>query len=699
LFSIFTTSLHAQNAKIDSLLKILPTLSQDTNRVNVLNELSWEFHRIDIEETLCYGNQSLELAKSINFPKGKGRALNLSAIALSTQGHANQAIQLNEQCLRIGDSLQNDFLRSVAINDLAITFADKGMFEKALIYFQRALEIGIDSKDTTLHIFALHNISILQYSNGNSDKAKEYACQAIDIGEQSKDPLVLSGIYMDKAYIELDNYAFEEAAINFEKACNIAETVNDKSIMAEAKKELGLIYIDLSLHKKTLESDNVYKETRIEEGLNSLDESLQLAQEVGDGFLEVLIMMGVSEAHEKLKDWDKVIEIDTNILQNMEGAFFSELKADVKKHLSKAYEEKKDFENAYKYHKQYIALKDSTFSKDKTKAILEIEEKFQVKAKEHENDLLKAEQKAQALTIQGHERLNTYLGVILLLLSALGFMTYRAYKAKNASNKLLEQKVKERTKELQLLNDYLKKSNKELEQFAYITSHDLKEPLRSINGFANLLSRELNVDRNSNAGEYIAFIKSKTKQLETLISDILTYTKLTEKINTHKYADINEVVQSIEKELIHTLNNKNISIKVNKKLPYIKSTDSKMFFLFKNIIENGLKYNKNNVPQVSINYEIQEQVYLFSIKDNGIGMDEKYHQQIFEMFKRLHDRDAYIGTGLGLALCKKIIDDLKGNIWTESEVGKGSTFYFTLPKEVVGQPQVSKNTETQLLTV
>lgn len=698
LFWFFTTVLYGQNAKIDSLLNILPTLAQDTNRVNVLNDLSWKFHKIDTEQTLCYSNQALELAKAIQYPKGIGRALNLSAIFFSGQGDLNESIRLNEECLRIGDSIQSSFLQSVAINDLAIDFAEKGMFEKALTYFYKALQLGVQRKDTIRQIHILQNITVVQYTNGNEAKAESYACQVIDLGEQSKDPLVLVETYMYKAYVASNNQEFEQAAIHFEKAYYIAKKINDKTTMSEALIELGLISINFSLKESKLENNSTYKQRVKEEGITYMNESIIIAEEIGNRFFEIAIRTGVSKAYEKLKDWDKVIEINTKNLQILEEASFLELKVNVNKHLSKAYAEKKDFTNAYKHHKQYVLLKDSLFSKEKTKAMLEVEEKFQVKIKESENDLLKAQQKEQASTIQIHKRVNTYLGIILLLLSALGFMIYRIYSAQKKSHKLLEEKVKERTKELQLSNDYLKKSNKELEQFAYITSHDLKEPLRSINGFANLLSRELNVDDTSNAGEYISFIKDKTKQLNTLISDILTYTKLTENTKIEKDVDLNTVVQSIENELTYTLENKNISIELAKQLPCIESTDSKMFFLFKNIIENGLKYNQSKMPKVVINYKIKEKHYLFSIKDNGIGIDKKYQKQVFEMFKRLHDRDAYIGTGLGLALCKKITDDLKGDIWLESEVGKGSTFYFTLPKEVIMHPQACTKRDAQLLT-
>jgi PAS domain S-box-containing protein len=241
----------------------------------------------------------------------------------------------------------------------------------------------------------------------------------------------------------------------------------------------------------------------------------------------------------------------------------------------------------------------------------------------------------------------------------------------NNLNKTLEEKVKERTKDLE-------QSNKELEQFAYITSHDLREPLRMITSFLQLLEKRYNDQLDKDAHEFIGFAVDGAKRLDAMTNDLLQYSKITNKKRE-------TIPVNFEHVLEHALTNLKVQIEENNAiithdpLPRIVGDEELKVQLFQNIIGNAIKYRSNETPKIHISATKEKNQYLFSIKDNGIGMSPKHLEKIFTIFQRLHTHEEYEGTGIGLAIAQKIVNQPGGEIWAESDVGKGSTFYFTIP--------------------
>lgn len=233
---------------------------------------------------------------------------------------------------------------------------------------------------------------------------------------------------------------------------------------------------------------------------------------------------------------------------------------------------------------------------------------------------------------------------------------------------------------LQQKSEELAKSNKELEQFAYIASHDLKEPLRTVSNYVDLFETQYKGKLDENADIYLNFIKGATSRMQTLISDLLEYSRIGSNKNITTI-DCNEMVGNL-------LNDMKASIaesggKINfKNLPVINAYPD-LKSLFQNLIGNAVKFRKGSEKLViNITAKDKGKEWLFAIQDNGIGIEKKYYDRIFIIFQRLHSKEEYAGTGIGLAQCKKIIELHNGKIWIESELGKGSTFYFTIPKMI-----------------
>jgi len=224
----------------------------------------------------------------------------------------------------------------------------------------------------------------------------------------------------------------------------------------------------------------------------------------------------------------------------------------------------------------------------------------------------------------------------------------------------------------------LKRSNQELKQFAYVASHDLQEPLRMVSSFTQLLERKYKNELDEEALEYINYAVDGAKRMQLLINDLLAYSRVNTKGGKLEDVDLEKVLDEVLFNL-EILIEENQAVITRDPLPKICADHRQIVQLFQNLITNGLKYRSDETPQIIISAQKENKYWLFSIADNGIGMDPQYRERIFQIFSRLHTHDEYEGTGIGLAIAKRIIVRHGGRIWVESELGEGSTFYFTIP--------------------
>jgi two-component system, chemotaxis family, sensor kinase Cph1 len=234
----------------------------------------------------------------------------------------------------------------------------------------------------------------------------------------------------------------------------------------------------------------------------------------------------------------------------------------------------------------------------------------------------------------------------------------------------LEEQVKQRTEELA-------KSNEDLKQFAYVASHDLREPLRMISSFLQLLERRYKDQLDEDSNEFIGFAVDGPKRLDKMIMDLLEYSRVANKEIQFTDVDLEEVIDQIKSNLNVLIEENNAQI-TYESLPIIPSDENQMVILLQNLIGNAIKYLREEIPKIHVSAEKQGNQYVFSVEDNGIGIDPQHLERIFTIFKRLHNHTEYEGSGIGLSIAQRVVHQHGGEIWAESQPGKGSTFHFTI---------------------
>jgi PAS domain S-box-containing protein len=226
--------------------------------------------------------------------------------------------------------------------------------------------------------------------------------------------------------------------------------------------------------------------------------------------------------------------------------------------------------------------------------------------------------------------------------------------------------------------ELLRRSNAELEQFAYVASHDLQEPLRMVASYTQLLADRYGGKLDPRADKYIRYAIDGAKRMQALVRDLLTYSRIsTEKRQLHR-VDSKAVLEAVLERLAAAIGDTGADIVVGA-LPEVTSDEAELGQVFQNLVSNALKFRSDRPVRIQIAAQPKGDGWVFSVADNGLGIDPRYHDRVFQMFQRLHERGKYEGSGIGLAIAKKIVEQHGGAIWVESALGQGSTFYFTMP--------------------
>lgn len=669
-------SADAQNPTIDSLWEAAenaPTLAGKADEFNYLAEL---YHEIDPQKAIEISQRALSLAKRIPYPEGVFYAYNNLGTAYDGIGQGDSAYHYFDKAQVLGVELGDEYAMSVVKNNFGLYYLFRGNYPLALKYFQESL-VSIENPGIYMDPVATYNnIGVIHQELGNLDKAIEYYQKAGNVAFEVGDKLFG---FLCFGYIAQMQEDFTKAVGYYEKALEKYRENYDDLHIGESLYYIGECYFGMGDYQKAKDA---------------LDASLEIYHKLGMIPDEVEIFRTKAAVYEAEGNNAAALELYHQAAELGLESKLNTILVPVFKALARQYALKKDFRTAYEYQLHYQELNDTIYDNETKERIAQLETSYELEVNKVERERLQAEQAKQEAVVKQRTILAIGSTFFTLLLAVLLIVYYRANQQKRILNKVLETKVKQRTAELELVNNKLVasnseleyvnnkllESNEELERFTYIASHDLKEPLRNITSFINLIQKKIGQQADAELQEYMSFVTRNTRQMYHLVEDVLNFSRIaTLEIKDISPIDINVLLIDVEAALNRSILEKKASLEVED-LPMIRAHKTHLFMLLKNLIENGLKYNESEKPWVRISYQSEDGFYRFFVQDNGIGINPAYHEQIFEMFKRMNTRDKYDGTGIGLATCKKIVNKNGGQIGLESEEGKGSTFYFTWPK-------------------
>lgn len=648
----------------DSLLLEIQNATADTTKANIYVDLTYLYIPVKPNKAVEYAQSAITIAKKINNPKILKKAYRGISQAYRQKG-AEADTLLYFIKLYEGVDAPNSKNDSIDIHWMySDYYAALGKLDKKLEEHLKTLKLlrrynGSTNEEGKL----LNGIGATLYLQGKVTDALKYYKKGIELFS-SKDAkatmLTNIGFLYQDDLKELDT-----AQIYFDEALVLFREVNNLG---------GIAAVLLS------KGDYHDTEGRFEQAYNIYMEAAQIIRENNFGYFEPELNVLLGNHYFLQKKYRQSIVYSEKYLRetNLQaGPFFLQT---VYAALESSYAAIGDYKKAFEVRGEFMSLKDSLSEREVASKVEELQTQFEVEQTETENKLLKAETQANQKTIRSRNVTVLALILGLLLAATLGFMIYRSALQKQKYNQELEATVARRTKELQ-------QANYELRTFNYIASHDIKEPIRNIGNYAGLVFKQLPDNLKEKFSFYFDTIKLSTSQLYTLVEDFAKYTTMSRDEAIDKQSvHLNKLVDGLEQSLHGSIQKYNGQV-LRDDLPIIQSSGSLLYTALKNLIENGLKYNRSAVSTVKVSYNKTQTHHQIIVTDNGIGIPEEYHEKVFEMFKRLHNRSEYEGSGIGLAIVKLVTDKLNGTVRIESAsqydatINNGSRFIIELPIE------------------
>jgi signal transduction histidine kinase len=592
--------------------------------------------------------------------------------------------------------------------DWAIINKKLGNYKISKDYYERTLALAEKIDDIESIEYAYNGIGNLLKVAGEYDQAVEYHLKSAEIAEKrgKKMGVVSSLVDISDTYLLSKNYQL--ALNNIEKAYHLALEVKDSS---KTRKLLKISNV-LNAYGKTLNAQGDYnnslqKHLEALENYTSISDNKHIAETlifIADTYAEMKkydlaeenflkcfkykeylefyehpnFYLKLGKLYQKKKQNEKAIECLENCIKLAEQKGFKDILHKANIALAESFNINGEHKKAYQVLQKANALGDSLFNEIKSKKLAEAQFKFDVQKAEalFKLDVEKSEKELQAVKAKQSFYWLVMAAFFIILISGVFFYII---KLKNKNTFELLQK----SQEIELQNARLEKSNEILRQFAYASAHDLKEPLRSISSFVHIIQRKYVQLLPIEASEYMNFVINGTKRMEQLLSALLEYSTVASDDEAVKNATyLGKVIDEIKDNLHSIVQEKKGVISVEGSLPTVWITQLHLTQLFQNIVGNALKFS-NRPPVVKISCQTIDNQVIIHIKDNGIGMQKEYSDKIFKLFQRL-SRSAE-GTGIGLAICKHIVDKYNGTIWFDSVEGEGTTFHISFPTTILKQ--------------
>ncbi len=669
LFTLCCTLLNATNS-IDSLVRQYQLTHQPERKVFLSLELANQYLNQDQDSFKYYSFLAFK-----HFEEAELSQDSLAIAVYKSMGECfvqvndtAQAFFYYEKALAHCKKSDNQLRKAEIISTIGSAYWQSAAYNKAINHFYIALEIYEKLNYTKGIAIAYNNIALVFADLKRYDKAINYLYKSQRLNSQLGDMLGTAIAFYNIGDVQIEQKNFDGALRFTKKALFLSDSIEDKYGVLLTKANLGLIY---------------RKKGNYALALTEAQEAYNMSKALGYRREQSFTALNLAQIYQYEKVYDASLLMALEALELSKGISSIRERSEVYKCLADSYhatgEDKKAFTHLIKYEK----ARDSFLMEEKGIIATEIDMRYHAEQKATENNYLKNQIKKDALIIKQQSYITIGIAFCLILLFSIVFILHRKNKQRYQYNEILKHKVNQRTIHLQKANQQLSRANSELESFAYIASHDLKEPLRNITSFANLMQRYLGRGDYDQLEEYLGFIIRSTEQMNALIKDILSFSKINHQSEKPKLVNLASMLKKTKVDLQVLLREKNAKIHFKSNLEdgsiqeiYLPQQVS---LVVKNLIENGLKYNTSKTPTIHLLYSRNKKEHVLSFKDNGIGIAPEFHEKIFKMFKRLNRRADYNGSGMGLAICRKVIRNLDGDITVSSMEGAGTSFKCHIP--------------------
>ncbi len=679
-----------------------PVLPNIPDSISIILDKAKEETFDDFPAAITHVNQVIEWANRNNNTSYLFRCYRNKGYIYEQNNDNEQAAKAYSDALALQSKVSNIEKMDIFL-DWAILNKRRGDYTTAKEYYQNTLKIAETINDFEMIGFAYNGLATVHGALSDFEKAIEYYLKALDSAEKvgKKTSISLAFRNISVIYMKAQNYNL--ALKNVEHAHWVALQSKDSTAIAHSLETCGRVLNAMGNPNAAIAKHQ--EALTIMEKVGDKRFTVELLMQVGESYVQLNQLENAERYYKRCADYEQFMDyyehpnyyfkwgnlcLKTNRTALALTAFneslalakkgqFKDLIQKNNAALAELYKQIKDFPKAFNCLEIASAYSDSLFNEANTRQITEAQFKYNV---------AQSEKQIQGLQLK-QSRFWFILAISVFFLITAWLIYF--LRAKAVNNKVLLQK----NSEIQLQNKRLQESNEILHQFAYASAHDLKEPLRSIGSFTSIIAKRYIHLLPPEAGEYMNFVTGGVKRMESLLSGLLEYsTIISEDHTVTKAFNLKMVLDDVVKNLHSKIVEKNATV-------MFENCDNSLFIsrlhlvqLFQNLVSNALKFS-SETPEISINCAVKKEVVLISVKDNGIGIKEEHGDKIFKLFQRLSRAPQYEGTGIGLTICKNIVEKYSGKIWFESQEGQGTTFLIEFPIDLMKQNV--PNTEGSLI--
>ncbi|MBX2877289.1 MAG: hypothetical protein KTR30_34530 [Saprospiraceae bacterium] len=657
---------------IDSFQTIYQTVENDSLQLEGLTLVGHSYRYVNMDSSKYYLWKAIAMHKKKNVNRRmQAFAYNVIADIYRTEPNKDSARFYYQEAYQLFQAEEDKTYLLAIAPPYGYFLAKNHEQERGIQIFQEAIAIAQKKED-------FHNLSFLYGSLGmifyteqrDNVRAIEVYRKGIKASDQMSDEInyqrIHSTILLGLSNIFLDEGQMDSTILYASKAAEMANA-------GEIPQKVVAAYNNLC------ESYLRKEEYALAKNFNL--QAAELNNFVKDISATITTAIHTQALHLALRNYEACTAEGNNILTLYRASLSPKMKEQVYENLCECYVMLGDAKQSINAKDSFSHYAQQRLNKEQEASLAKLYNEFAIREQKIENESLRADQEEaeKLLQFQRYAAIGLILGLGFAI--AWAITSHRSNLEKKKHNAELEHLVHQRTAELRMTNMDLQQSNYELRTLTYIASHDIKEPIRNIGTFAGLIQRKLPEKEREELRPEFQVIQKSAKRLYTLIEDFTHYISISKNKELPKeVVDLDAVIMAIQEEVTSEGKYEHGAI-VNEGLPKIVSHPSAIYTIFRNLIDNGLKYNESETPLVSLSSRIEEGSVRILVVDNGIGIPDQYQNTIFEMFKRLHNQTNYQGSGVGLALVKLLLGKLGATIELESELQKGTCFILSFPQE------------------